>query len=53
MLPLVTGNTWPGEQGNAVVLGLITGVALEMGLLVLELIMGADWGLECGRAGAS
>ena len=41
----MTGDTWPGEQGHAVVLALMTGVALEMELLVLELIMGPDWGL--------
>ena len=46
-LPLVTGDTWPGEpeeQGNAVVLTLMTDVALGMGLLVLELIMVPGWG---------
>ena len=56
MLPLVAGDTWhgePGEQGKAVILTLMTGVALEMRLLVLELIMWPDWGLGCGRAGAS
>ena len=50
MLPLVTGDNWAGEtgeQGIAVVLALMTGVALEMGLLVVELIMGPDWGLGC------
>ena len=26
---------------------------MEMGLLVVELLMGPDWGLVCGRAGAS
>ena len=52
----MTGDTWPGEvgeQGIAVVLPLMTGVALEMGLLVVELMMGPDWGLGCGRAKAS
>ena len=52
----MTGDTWPGdteEQGIAVVLTLMTGVALEMGLLVVELVMGPDRGLGCGRAGAS
>ena len=56
MFPLVTGDTWPGEpgeEGNAVVLTLMTDVALEMGLLVVELMMGPDWGLGCGRPGAS
>ena len=56
MLPLVTGDTCPVEpveQGNAVVLTLMTGVALGMGLVVLELIMVPDWGLGYGRAGAS
>ena len=42
-----------GEQGIAVVLTLITGVVLEMGLLVVELDMGPEWGLGSGRAGAS
>ena len=51
MLPLVTGDAWPGEpgaQGNAGVLTLMKGVALEMGLLVLELIWGptGGWGVE-------
>ena len=53
---MVAGDPWPrepGEQGNAVVLALMTGVALGMGLLVLELIMVPNWGLGCGRAGAS
>ena len=49
----MTGDTWPGGRSNAVVLALMTGVALEMGLLVLQLIMWPDWGLGCGRAGAS
>ena len=52
----MTGDTWPGDtegQGIAVVLTLMTGVALEMGLLVVELVMGPDMGLRCGRAGAS
>ena len=55
-MPLVTGDTWPGEteeQGNIAVLALITGVALGMGLQVMELITVPDWGLGCGRAGAS
>ena len=55
-LPLVTGDTWPGEtgeQGIAVVLTLMTGVDLEMGLLVVELMMGSDWGLGCGGSEAS
>ena len=37
------GDTWPsetGEKGIAVVLTLMTGVALEMGLLVVELKLG-------------
>ena len=52
---MVTGDTWPsetGEKGIAAVLALMTGVALEMGLLVVELILGPDWGWWCGRAGA-
>ena len=43
-MSLVTGDKWPGGQDNAVVLSLVTGVALEMGLLVLELIMWPHWG---------
>ena len=52
----MTGDTWPGETGEkgiAAVLTLMTGVALEMGLLVVELMLGADWGRWCGRARAS
>ena len=53
----MTGDTWPGEteeQGNtAVLLALMTGVALELGLQVIELITVPDWGQGSGRAGAS
>ena len=52
----MTGETWPcepREQGNYVILTLMTGVALEMGFLVVELNIEPDWGLGCGRAGAS
>ena len=31
----------------------MTGVALEMGLLVVELMLGPDWGQWCDRAGVS
>ena len=31
----------------------MTGVALGLGLQVIELIMVPNWGLGCGRAGAS
>ena len=48
---LVTGDTWRGGQGKSVVLALMTGVALEMGLMVLALIMWPSWGLGWGRAG--
>ena len=50
----MAGETWPGEpeeQENTAVLALMTGVAL--GLQVIELITVPDWGLGCGRAGAS
>ena len=51
----MTGETWAGEtgeQGIAVVLTLMTGVALEMGLLVVELMTWPNWGLGCGGGGA-
>ena len=51
----MTGDTWAGEtgeQGMAVVLTLNTGVALEMRLPVVELMMWSDWGLGCGGGGA-
>ena len=50
------GDTWPGEtgeQGIIVVLTLVIGVALEMGLLVVGLMMWPDWGLGCGGGGVS
>ena len=31
----------------------MTGVAQEMGLMVVELMLRPDWGRWCGRAGAS
>ena len=53
-MPLGTGDTWAGErgeQGIAVLITLMTGVVLEMGLVVVELMVGPNWGLGCGRWG--
>ena len=50
----MTSDTLAGElgaQGIAVVLTLMTGVALEMGLLVVELMTWPNWGLVCGGGG--
>ena len=47
-LPLVTGVTWSGvteEQRNTGVLVLMTGVALGVGLEVIESITVPNWGL--------
>ena len=52
----MTGDTWPGETGErgiTAVLALMTCVALEMGLLVVELMQRPDWGWWCGRDGAT
>ena len=52
----MTGDTWPGEteeHGKAAVLALMTGVALGLGLQVIELITVPDWGLVCRRPSAS
>ena len=38
------------DKDNAVVLAPMTGVALEIGVLVLELIMWAGWGMGWGSA---
>ena len=43
----MTGDTWAcglGGQGIDVLLPLMTGVALDMGLLVVELMVGLNWG---------
>ena len=45
----IPSDTWAGDlggQGIAILLTLMTGVALEMGLVVVELMAWPNWGLE-------
>ena len=52
-LSLATDDTWGGGQDKTGALTLMPGVALEMGLMVVELILWPGWGLGGGRAGPS
>ena len=47
----MTGDTWAGRLGAqriAVLLTLMTGVALDMGLLAVELMAWPNWHVGCG-----
>ena len=50
----MTGDIWVGGlggQGIAVLLTLLTGVALDMGLLVVKLMEWPNWGWGVGGPG--